>query len=52
MTLLIALEAVSQRGRRKGTYLKLDHRFLEDEDFLTRIQIEWDQSQTFAHEDP
>lgn len=45
MTITLVLEEEPVQGRRKGTYLKMDHSFLEDEDFRSKVQIEWDQCQ-------
>lgn len=44
MIVLIALEEELAQGRRKGSYIKMDHTFLDNEDFKTAVQIEWDQA--------
>lgn len=42
---MLALEAKPTVGRCKGTYAKLDHTYLDNEDFQGCVQIKWDQAQ-------
>lgn len=47
ITATIILKEELDLGRRKGTYAKMDHTFLECEDFQASIQIEWDEAQAY-----
>lgn len=48
MTATIVLEEEAVPEKRKGSYTKMDYTYLDDADFLSRVQIEWDQVQ-FDH---
>lgn len=45
VTVIVVLEEEPSQGRRKGSYTKMDHTFLDNKDFKTSIQMEWDQAQ-------